>query len=459
MRSRISCFNPVLYKKNLTRFAPAWGLYSLCLILGLLLIYANGGTAKHYHFATNLAELIQIMGFINLIYAALVAQLLFGDLYLSRMCYALHAMPVRRESLFWTNIVSGLTFSVVPTLVMCLLSVPLLINSSFDKALMIPADVFAGTNLQFVCFFGMAVFCCLCVGNRLSMVVIYGLLNFGAAIAYWLIDTIYTPMLYGVITPNTLVEKLTPVVRFTEEPYLNLPRWVEVSIQFNDDIAKAAGISYSLTDKWGVLAVWAAVGIVFLIVAMMLYKKRDLECAGDAMAFKVLEPVFQVLGAVVTAAAAQFFISEFLGFYGQYHYVFLLAGLVIGWFACRMMIERGTRVFRLKNWYGLAALTGVLALRLVLTHFDVLGIESWMPKLEDVKTVTLSHNQELTDKADIQKILNLQAEALDTRLEESGAYIQDENGRWVRFLGVETHEDMEKWQDYDSRYAYYANIV
>lgn len=459
MRSRISCFNPVLYKKNLTRFAPAWGLYSLCLILGLLLIYANGGTAKHYHFATNLAELIQIMGFINLIYAALVAQLLFGDLYLSRMCYALHAMPVRRESLFWTNIVSGLTFSVVPTLVMCLLSVPLLINSSFDKALMIPAYVFAGTNLQFVCFFGMAVFCCLCVGNRLSMVVIYGLLNFGAAIAYWLIDTIYTPMLYGVITPNTLVEKLTPVVRFTEEPYLNLPRWFEVSIQFNDDIAKAAGISYSVTDKWGVLAVWAAVGIVFLIAAMMLYKKRDLECAGDAMAFKVLEPVFQVLGAVVTAAAAQFFISEFLGFYGQYHYVFLLAGLVIGWFACRMMIERGTRVFRLKNWYGLAALTGVLALSLVLTHFDVLGIESWMPKLEDVKTVTLSHNQELTDKADIQKILNLQAEALDTRLEESGAYIQDENGRWVRFLGVETHEDTEKWQDYDSRYAYYANIV
>jgi len=443
MRSRTSCFNPTLYKKNLTRFAPAWGLYTLCLILGMMLIYANGGTAKHYHFATNLAELIQIMGAINLIYAAVVAQLLFGDLYNSRMCYALHAMPVRRESLFWTNIASGLTFSVVPTLVMCLLSMPLLLNSSFDKALMIPTYVFAGVNLQFVCFFGMAVLCCMCVGNRLSMVLIYGLLNFGAAIAYWLIDTLYTPMLYGVITPNTLVEKLTPVVRFTAEPYLKIPQWYEMSKQFNDDISKATGIAYSVTEKWGTLAIWAGIGIVFLIIAMMLYKKRDLECAGDAMAFKVLEPVFQVLGAVVSAAAAQFFISEFLGFRGEYHYIFLIAGLVIGWFTCRMLIERGTRVFRLKNWYGLGALTAVLALSLVLTNFDVLGIADWMPKAEKVKSVEFytyySDRITLEDREDIEKMLKIQEIALEDRLEQAGPYVEALDGSWVYNIDSNSH--------------------
>ena len=460
MRSRTSCFNPTLYKKNLTRFAPAWGLYTLCLILGMALIYVNGGADKRYHFAANLADLIQIMGGINLLYAPLVAQLLFGDLYNSRMCYALHAMPVRRESLFWTNIASGLTFSAVPTLVMCLISMPLLLDSCFEKAMLIPFYVFAGINLQFVCFFGMSVFCCLCVGNRLSMVLFYGLLNFGAGIAYWLIDTLYTPMLYGVVTPDRLATLLTPVVRLTEEPYLRMVQWYELGEQFNRDFSMLSGLSYSVTEKWGILAVWAAVGIAFLIVAMMLYKKRDLECAGDAMAFRALEPVFQVLGAVVTAAAAQFFISEFLGFRGEYHYIFLITGLVIGWFACRMLIERGTRVFRLRNWYGLFGLTAALALSLVLTNCDVLGIETWMPEAESVRSVALSHyHPELTDKEDIQKILNLQAEALDTRLEESGAYVQDEEGRWVLFLGVETHEDMEKWQDYDSRYAYYANIV
>lgn len=460
MRLRTSCFNPTVYKKNLTRFAPAWGLYTLCLMLGLLLVYSNGGTAKQYHFAANLADLIQIMGFINLIYGALVAQLLFGDLYNSRMCYALHAMPVRRESLFWTNVASGLTFSAIPTLVMSLLCMPLLANSVFTGAMMIPLYVFAGVNLQFVCFFGMAVFCCMCVGNRLTMVVTYCLLNFGAAIAFWLVDTVYTPLLYGVVTPSALVENLTPVVQLTEGAYLEMDPLYELRKLFGDDLSKITDAAYRLTDKWTLQLIWSAVGVAFLILAIMLYKKRDLECAGDAMAFKVLEPVFQVLGAVVTAAAAQFFITEFLGFYGnQYYYIFLLAGLVIGWFACRMLIERGTRVFRLKNWYGLAALTGALALSLVLTHFDVLGVETWMPKVEDVKSVTLAYNYDLTGKEDIQKILNLQSEALETRLEDSGSYVQDETGEWIRFLGVETHEEMERWQDYDSRYAYYATIV
>lgn len=460
MRSRTSCFNPTLYKKNLTRFAPAWGLYTLCLILGLLLIYVNGGTAKRYHFAANLAELIQIMGAINLIYAAIVAQLLFGDLYNSRMCYALHAMPVRRESLFWTNVASGLTFSAVPTAVMALLSLPLLANSCFEKAFMIPMYVFAGVNLQFICFFGMAVFCAMCVGNRLTMAVLYGLLNFGAAIAHWLINTVYTPMLYGVVTPDRLAQNLTPVVQLIESPYIEVDQLYDLRKLFGDDVSKITDAAYRLTENWSTLAIWAAVGVAFLILAIVLYKKRDLECAGDAMAFKVLEPVFQVLGAVVTAAAAQFFISEFLGFYGQYHYMFLLAGLIIGWFACRMLVERGTRVFRLKNWYGLGILTAALALSLFLTSIDILGIETWMPKAESVQSVTLSHHYELTDKADIQKILNLQAEALETRLKESGAYVQDEAGNWVRFLGVETAAaDKGEWEDIDSRYAYYANIT
>ena len=438
MRSRTSCFNPTLYRKNLTRFAPAWGLYTLCLILGIGLIYTNGGTAKFYHFAPNLGEVIQIMGGINLIYAALVAQLLFGDLYNSRMCYALHAMPVRRESLFWTNIASGITFSVVPSALMCLLTLPLLANSSFNKAMLIPAYVFAGVNLEFICFFGMAVLCAMLVGNRLSMVLVYGLFNFGAAIAYWLVDTLYTPMLYGVITPDALMETLTPVARFTEEPYLEMTPWYEISEKFNGDITKAVNLSYNVTDKWSELAIWAVVGIAFMILALVLYKKRDLECAGDAMAFKILEPVFQVLGAVVAAAAAEFFLSNFLGFavsQGNYHYIFLAAGLLVGWFACRMLIERGTRVFRLRNWYGLGALTGVLVLSLVLTHFDVLGIATWMPKAEKVKSVEFYCNYSdrvtLEDREDIEKILKIQEIALEDRLEQAGPYVKAWDGSWV----------------------------
>ena len=53
MRQKISFFNKTIYKKNLIRFAPVWGLYTLCLVMGVALLYSNGGILKQYHFATN----------------------------------------------------------------------------------------------------------------------------------------------------------------------------------------------------------------------------------------------------------------------------------------------------------------------------------------------------------------------------------------------------------------------
>ena len=205
MQLKTSFFNKTVYRKNLTRFAPVWGLYTLCLVMGVALLYVNGGSLKQFHFAKNyIHDMFSIMGIVNLGYALLVAQLLFGDLFNSRMCNMLHAFPVSRESWFATNVISGLTFSVVPTLVMALVSAPLLMMSLFENAVLLAPLVFLAANLQFLCFFGMAAFAAMCTANRFTMAAGYGLMNTGAMIAYWLVDTVYTPMLYGVITPTGL---------------------------------------------------------------------------------------------------------------------------------------------------------------------------------------------------------------------------------------------------------------
>ena len=46
MRSKTSCFNKTIFKKNLTRFAPVWCLYTLCLLLGLFLLGLVSHTIK-----------------------------------------------------------------------------------------------------------------------------------------------------------------------------------------------------------------------------------------------------------------------------------------------------------------------------------------------------------------------------------------------------------------------------
>ena len=358
MRSKKSCCNATVYLKNLTRFAPVWGLYAICLLVGLFLIYTDGGEAssfsRQFAFVKNMAELVCVMAFINLAYALVVAELLFGDLFNSRMCNMLHAMPLRRGDWFASNVLSGMTFSIIPTAIMALVAIPLLNTTFYVNAWQIALLWFVGTNLEYLCFFGLAAFSAMCVGNRFTMAAGYGLLNVGAYIAYWLIDTIYTPMLYGIVTPTALAQNLTPVAsQVGDRTFIETATRSQLREWFGE---KYEGVvaNFKVTEEWSVLFVWAAVGIAFLAAAQWLYRKRQLECAGDAVAFRPLVPVFQVLCAIFVMTAGQFFLYSILGL-GIRNYVILAVGLVVGWFIGRMLIERSTRVFRLRNWYGLGA--------------------------------------------------------------------------------------------------------
>lgn len=412
----------------MSRFAPVWLLYILCLILGMAMMYM--GDSRVFWFASNMGELIQYASLINLFYAPLVAMLLFGDLFNSRMCNALHAMPLKRECWFMTNVLSGLVFSLLPTAVMCGLSVPLLMNSCVVDAQWIALWTFLGMNLSYICFFGLAVFSVFCVGNRFGMAAMYALLNGGPFVVYFLIDTIYTPMLYGVVTPTTLVENLTPIANLIENACVETDSYLDLVDIYGNRLEDMVANFWLVREGWMMQILWAAVGVAFMLGGLLLYRKRKLECAGDTMAVRALEPVFMVCFAVCTAALAGVFLELFFGSYyrEKLEMVFLACGLVVGWFAARMLIERTVRVFRFKNWLGLAVLTCVLAGTLCLAYFDVFGIETWTPKAEDVKSVTFGYStyrgmsEELTEDADIEAVIRLQELALEDQVEEDGGY-------------------------------------
>ena len=428
MRSKTSCFNGTLFKKNMARFAPLWLLYTLALLLGLVLMYTENNSSNFW-FASNVGEMIQYASIINLVYAPMVAILLFGDLYNSRMCNQLHAMPIKRSGMFTANILSGLVFSLLPTAIFCGASIPLLMQTCVENAWGIGLWAFLGFNLSYLCFFGIAVFSALCVGNRFAMLAVYAILNGGAFIVFFLVDTIYTPMLYGVITPNTLANALTPIANLVEAACVEVENYGYFSNRLARD-ANAMAIWWLETEGWIIQGIWAAVGAVFTALGWLLYRKRRLECAGDTMATKGLEPVFQIMVSICGAAFFSLFTSMMIGtLEGNIQYIFLASGLVVGWFAARMLIERTVRVFRFKNFLGLAALAAVLTGTLFMTHYDVFGIETWTPKVEEVKSVTFGYSmyrgmsEELTEDEEIAEVIRLHQLALEERLETHGSHV------------------------------------
>ena len=433
MQSRTSFFNGAVFRKNLTRFAPVMALDTLLLVIMIMLAWSRPGENRGYYFIDQVSRLISTMGFVNLIYGAVVAQLIFGDLFNSRMCNALHAMPLRRECWFVTNVASGLVYSLIPTAVATLVLLPLLTKTIFAGAWKLAFLFFLAANLEFICMFGLAVFSVMMVGSRITMVAGYGLLNFGAPICYWLVDSVYTPLLYGVITPSGLAEKLFPL------QYMN-QNLVETDASGIFDsfgrILTGVQATYSLTEGWRSLWWLALAGIVFTLAALIVNKHRSLECAGDAVCSRKLIPVFQVLSALFVAVAADFFLTELVGLGENQEvlkYVLLFSGLLVGWFAGKMLVERSARVFQLRSFVGLGILAAVLAASMGLTKLDVLRLDERLPAQEDIESVGLDYNgATFTDSSDIAKVLQLNKLVLEDRLpyNQGNAFVL-ENGDYV----------------------------
>ena len=386
MKSRTSFFEKTVFRKDLTRFAPAWGAYLVILLLAL--VSMSGRNAAYYR-AQNVRDSIIVMTWVNLVYAAVVAQLIFGDLFTSRMCNALHALPLRRETWFCTHIASGIVYSLGPNLLLALAALPVM---RLEAAWSAVFWWLLASELQYLFFFGIAVFCVMLSGNRLGQLALYGVLQFGGLLIYWMASAIYEPFLYG--------------IQFSEIPFMKtcpmayLANANDVLVMDYERISNAVGDSFTYQiygiapgDGWGYMGICALVGLLALIFALTLYRRRKLECAGDLVAFAQLHPAVTVIATVFAGVVFHLFADAF-GM--SLRSVILGGGMVIGFFCCRMLLERTTRVFRKKEFLFCGAILAVFGLSVLLTYLDPVGITRYIPAADQVESIFISQSYSLT---------------------------------------------------------------
>ena len=404
MKSKTSFFNAQLLRKDVVRFAPAWVLFLVYLLLQHVSVQ-DPSSAVWY-----LKQTIPAHGIVNLGYAMVCAQLLFGDLFNTRMCNALHALPVRRESWFLTHVMAGISFSVVPVMVAGMFQI-FSLGSYWLAALLWAAALI----LEYLFFFAVAVFSMMLVGNRFAAVVVYSILNFLAGIVLWLFYSLYLNHLHGVAVDMESWLILCPVVWFFNFQWFN---------------PVLAGQYLRVMDGWGYLAICAAIALVLLGGALLLYRKRALEKAGDFMVFRPLQPVFLVLYTFSAGAALHLFSNLFMGM--KVEYVFLFIGLAVGFFTGLMLLARTIRVFRIRAFVQFGVLLATFGLTLVLTIIDPLGITRWVPKEESVKAVSVNYmaygenDKAMTDPAVIRQVISIHQHGIDHPEEETNG-LRDAN--------------------------------
>ncbi len=378
MTSRTSFFNPALFRKNLTRFSPLWAIFlGMLLVAGPLSLLSNSFSYEGPNI--NLAE--QTKSFLEyqtgfgciagMLFALFSAGACFDYLHKTRSAYMMHAFPMTRDCHFVTNAFSGLCFAIVPYMITALCNVLVLSLTGMDKFVGAALLVLVKWILQYLCFYGMAVFCMHLTGNTIIGLLSYIAMSFiGWALPSLITYAIVKPLFYGFAEPAVSFTFLSPVIRLMET-------------------------GSSLKSAW--IYVYAVLGAALLIAAWLHYRVRHMERAGDAMVYGWAKVVFLVLFTLMIGlllSLASFVIlsgGSNIGDSVILYALCLLIGLFVGYFGAQMMLGRTIRVFRGKRfWLGYAAFAAAAVLAIVCLKADVLGLQSLIPEEKEIEYVKVS---------------------------------------------------------------------
>lgn len=427
MTSKISCFDRAVFRRALKKTAPVWILYTLYeLLLPLRLFsFCRGVSSCTDDFLVQIEKTILGYARINasllpFLLGGLLAWGLFFWLFRAGTAYFYAALPVRRETLFLTNYLTGLLLCAAPALLSSLLLWA--VGAGFGAAVFVPAmQVFTATMLGFLLFFSFAVLVCCVVGQMAAMPIVYVILNF----TFFVLETIVRHLLFTFVygmpysqssTMQSFALHATPVLGLLQGGFRVQTDWLERDGMYYMEYAPRL-------EGWSYLGMLAALGLVFALCAFLLLKHREMERSGDVIAVGWLRPValyvFTIGCALVLGALMAELFSSNTADNFWYVLLFLFMGAFVGYFAGKMLLQKTVHVFR-SGWLGLGACCLALLLAFGAAEFDLFGYSRYLPERSAVQAAGLTHYQSnglytTQDDAFIQDVLNLHTAAVSEK--------------------------------------------
>lgn len=423
MTSKTSYFEPALFLRGLKKTFPVWLAYVVLWILFLPLGILN--QTQWTPDTSDIRELILSGAIASVVTTAILALalawVLFRFLFRTATSYDIAALPVRRESLFCTNLLCGLAIALGTHLLIALITYGTSALIGFPN-LSACMELVAAAMLSFLGFFGFAVLLCIVVGNAVAMPLIYIVLNFAVYVLVQISAQLLSNFVYGLgnVSDNVLYISaiLSPII-----------------LVFAGNIQVIWGWNADYTDKVRVgiggfpyFYIIAAMGLVCALLAFLLYRKREMERSGDVVAIRWLRPVFLYLFSIGCALVIGYLLSMFTN-NADYNFLIMLAlqlaGAFLGYFAAQMMLQKSARVFASKRaWIGFAVLCLVLAGTFSAARFGFFGYSQKVPDVRSVSSVSLRGTR-VTEKDDIEAVVALHQEIVDQQ-ETQLALLQSE---------------------------------
>lgn len=406
MKSKISFFNAGIFKSMLKRFWPLWTAYFavwfMCLPLPSLVARLQGVkesavTVVAAAMKTSV-EASVVSGFLMGILAAMAV---FGFLYNSRSCGMIASTPVRREAVFCSAYLAGALPVLAANLFIAVLNWLFTLSSGIEGSCIFKmnAILFAVNSMEFLIFFSIAAFIAMLTANIVALPALYIIFNFVFLGMEYVVRMLYCMFVFGYNElPDCVLEFMSPLI------YL-----------FTRIGLSATKTAVTLTN-WSALLGYIIAAVVLTVAALLLYRKRRMESAGDVIAVKSLRPVFKFC---VTACSALCFgllffviISSLFTSLSMSMLVLsagLIIGAFIGYFASEMLLKKSFHVFK-GSWKGFVITVILCIVFAFVCVTDLFDLSSQLPDADDIEMIVCSRESggyNVTERSDIEAMLDV----------------------------------------------------
>jgi ABC-2 type transport system permease protein len=376
MPSKMSLFN----KEMILQIGRSAGWISIVYTLGLLftlpikmlMMYSDSESDSNLVDYRKVTSLFQYdftiqMGLIAVV-PVLMALFLFRFLQVKQATDLMHSLPVKRERIFHYYVITGMMFLIVPVAIISLLI--LLIHSSLDLSSIFSIKdllYWAGTTIVInLLLFTASVFVAMMTGiSAVQAVLSYVFLFFPIGMMLLLFYNLKI-LLYGFPSDyflNRNIEKMSPITY--------------------------AAVLDGKSFHWNDAIVYILLTIIFYILALFFYKKRNLEAASEAIAFPKLRLIFKYGATFCTMLLGGAYFSDVP--YTSFGWTLFgyAIGAVFGYYLAEMVLQKTWRVFAKVK--GLLVYSAIIVVLVVAVQ--MLGIyENRLPVQSEIKNVLFTNN-------------------------------------------------------------------
>jgi ABC-2 type transport system permease protein len=371
MQSRTSLFNKEMVLQVGRNVGWISVIYFLVLFFAMplkIMMMYSGENYRDFMPVQRLFDLEFFIQFIMFITVPVVmAIFLYRFLHVKQAADLIHSLPLKRQQIFHFYTLTGFVFLIIPVILIALITV--VIHSVYDLNLYFQLeDILRWTGIVILfnaVFFLSGVFVAMVTGiSVVQGVLTYIMLLFPAGFTLLIIYNLGL-MLYGFPSDYYQIRNIEYLSPISHLSFLE-----------SETLSARAVLLYS------------AFVVIIYVLSLLIYKKRRIEAASEAIAFRSLKIVFKygvafcmmLLGGMYFDAMQNKFAWLIFGY---------AAGGIIGYFLAEMVLQKTWRVFGRVKGLGYYAVA-MAAIILITQAFS--PYERKVPALEEIKSVTYANH-------------------------------------------------------------------